>query len=110
LWRLEVAGSWFSRLRGLMFRRSLDAGTGLYLAGTNSIHMMFMRFPIDVLFLGAPRDDGTHPVVALRPGLRPWIGVVWWVRGARGAVELPAGALADAGLRVGDAVRLEPVL
>jgi uncharacterized membrane protein (UPF0127 family) len=109
LWRLDVAGSWLGRLRGLMFRQSLEAGSGLYLSGTNSVHMMFMRFPIDVLFLGARRTDGTQPVVALRPQLRPWIGVVWWVRGAHGAVELPAGALATSGLRVGDAVRLEPV-
>jgi hypothetical protein len=108
LWRLDVAGSWLGRLRGLMFRRSLESGNGLYLPGTNSVHMMFMRFPIDVLFLGAPRTDGSQPVVALRPGLRPWTGVVWWVRGARGAVELPSGALAGASLRVGDWVRLEP--
>lgn len=109
LWRVEVASSWMARLRGLMFRRSLDSGHGLYLPGTNSVHMMFMRFPIDVLFLGAPRTDGRQPVVALRPGLRPWTGVVWWVRGARGALELPAGALADARLSVGDAVRLEQI-
>jgi uncharacterized membrane protein (UPF0127 family) len=108
LWRLDVAGSWLGRLRGLMFRRSLQQGTGLYLPGTNSVHMMFMRFPIDVLFLGAPRTDGSLPVVALRPGLRPWTGVVWWVRGAQGAVELPAGALAGSGLSAGDCVRLEP--
>ncbi|MEP7158575.1 MAG: DUF192 domain-containing protein, partial [Chloroflexota bacterium] len=99
LWRLEVAGSWLGRLRGLMFRRSLDSGVGLYLPGTNSVHMMFMRFPIDVLFIGAPRTDGARPVVGLRSGLRPWIGVVWWARGDRGAVELDAGALAGAALR-----------
>jgi uncharacterized membrane protein (UPF0127 family) len=107
LWRLEVAGPWLGRLRGLMFRRSLDGGEGLYLPGTNSVHMMFMRFPIDVLFLGALRTDGAQPVVALRPNLRPWTGVVWWVRGARGAVEVPAGSAAAAGIRRGDYVHLE---
>lgn len=108
LWRLEVASSWRGRLRGLMFRRSLDGGEGLYLPGTNSVHMMFMHFPIDVLFLGAPRTDGAQPVAALRPNLRPWTGVVWWVRGARGAIEVPAGALAASGLHVGDYVTLAP--
>jgi uncharacterized protein len=107
LWRLEVADSWLGRLRGLMFRPALADGSGLYLPGTNSVHMMFMRFPIDALFLGAPRGDGAQPVVALRPALRPWTGVVWWVRGARGAVELPAGTLARAALAPGDLVRLE---
>jgi len=91
-----------------MGRRALDSGSGLYLTGTNSIHMLFMRFAIDVLFVGAPRDDGARPVVALKSNLRPWSGVVWWVRGARGAIELPAGTLAESGLRVGEYVTLTP--
>jgi len=107
LWRLEVAGSWLSRLRGLIGRRGLGPGEGLYLPGTNSIHMLFMRFAIDCLFVGAPRTDGSRQVVAVREELAPWTGVVWWVRGAHGAIELPAGALARAGLSVGDLVRLQ---
>jgi len=107
LWRLEVAGSWLSRLRGLIGRRGLGPGEGLYLPGTNSIHMLFMRFAIDCLFVGAPRTDGSRQVVAVREELAPWTGVVWWVRGAQGAIELPAGALARAGLSVGDLVRLQ---
>ena len=70
--------------------------------------MLFMRFAIDVLFLGAPRADGARPVVALKPGLKPWTGIVWYVRGARGAAEVPAGSLAATGLAVGDYVTLAP--
>jgi uncharacterized membrane protein (UPF0127 family) len=108
LGRVELADSFFSKFLGLMGRRALDSGSGLYLTGTNSIHMLFMRFAIDVLFVGAPRDDGARPVVALKSNLRPWSGVVWWVRGARGAIELPAGTLAESGLRVGEYVTLTP--
>ena len=108
LWRLEVAGSWLSRLRGLIGRRGLGPGEGLYLPGTNSIHMLFMRFAIDCLFVGAPRTDGSRQVVAVRQRLAPWTGVVWWVRGARGVVELPAGSLAASGLKLGDYVSFEP--
>ena len=108
LWRLEVAGSWLGRLRGLIGRSGLTTGTGLYLAGTNGVHMLFMRFAIDVLFVGAPRADGARPVVALKPNLAPWTGIVWWVRGARGAIEVPAGSLAASGLKVGDYVTLAP--
>ncbi len=108
LYRVEVASSWLGRLRGLIGRSHLERGDGLYLAGTNGVHMLFMRFAIDVLFVGAPRSDGARPVVALRPNLKPWTGIVWWVRGARGALEVPAGSLAASGLRVGDYVTLAP--
>lgn len=108
-WRLRVASSWLARARGLMGRPALGAGEGLFLPGTNSIHMLFMRFPIDCLFVGAPRADGTRVVVSTREDLVPWRGVVWWVRGARGAIEVPRGSLAAAGVRRGDVVRLEPV-
>ena len=108
LWRLEVADSWLGRLRGLIGRRGLATGEGLYLPGTNGVHMLFMRFAIDCLFVGAPRSDGARPVVALKPNLAPWTGIVWWVRGARGAIEVPAGALASSGLGVGDYVTLVP--
>lgn len=108
LWRLDVADSWLARLRGLIGRGALAAGEGLYLPGTNGVHMFFMRFAIDVVFVGAPRADGTQEVLALKPDLRPWTGLVPWVRGARGAIEVAAGAVAGSGLRVGDYVRLEP--
>ena len=91
-----------------MGRSPLATGEGLYLPGTNSIHMLFMRFPIDCMFVGAPRADGSREVVAVRERLAPWRGVVWWVRRARGAVEMPAGTLATAGVRRGDYVRLDP--
>jgi hypothetical protein len=108
LYRAEVADSFVSKLSGLIGRSSLAAGSGLYFPGTNSIHMLFMRFAIDVLFVGAPRGDGAQLVVALKPNLRPWTGIVWYVRGARGALEVPAGSLAGTGLKVGDYVRLAP--
>jgi uncharacterized membrane protein (UPF0127 family) len=108
LYRVEVADSWLARLQGLIGRRSLESGSGLYLTGTNSIHMLFMRFAIDVLFVGAPRGDGARAIVALKPNLKPWTGIVWFVRGARGAIEVPAGSLAGSGLHVGHYVTLEP--
>ena len=108
LYRVEVAGSFMSKLRGLTGRASLAVGGGLYLTGTNSIHMLFMRFAIDVLFVGAPRADGAQPVIALKPNLRPWTGVVWWVRGARGTIEVPAGSLVGTRIKVGDYVTLAP--
>lgn len=89
---------------GLMGRGSLAAGHGLWLTG-NGIHMMFMRFPIDAVFLGRPGADGGRPVVALHRALRPWVGLVPLVRGAEGVLELPVGSIDGSGTERGDVVR-----
>jgi uncharacterized membrane protein (UPF0127 family) len=105
--RVTIARSFWQRFRGLMLRRELPPGEGLYLPGSD-VHMFFMRFPIDCLFLAPPTPDGERRAVGLRHGLPPWRGIVWYVRGAQGVVELPAGTLAAAGVAVGDRFRLEP--
>ena len=43
---------------GLMGRPSLAAGAGLWLPASNGIHMMFMRFPIDAVFVSKPDASG----------------------------------------------------
>jgi uncharacterized membrane protein (UPF0127 family) len=71
--------------------------------------MLFMRFPIDAVFLAKPAADGGRRVVAVHANLRPWTGVVWWARGADGCLELPAGTAAASGTAAGDMVALEGV-
>jgi uncharacterized membrane protein (UPF0127 family) len=106
--RLEVAESLWARFMGLMGRASLDPDAGLWLRG-NGIHMMFMRFPIDAVFLGRPASDGSggRAVVSVHRGLRAWTGLVPLVRGADGVVELPVGTIDRTGTVVGDTVILE---
>jgi hypothetical protein len=104
---LEVAESFGGRFAGLMGRATLPAGQGLWLRPGSSIHMLFMRFAIDVVFLAKAGPDGGRRVVAVRTGLRPWTGVVWWARGADGCLELPAGTVAASSTAVGDVVFLE---
>lgn len=106
---LEVAGSFGGRFLGLMGRPSLAPGSGLWLAPGSSIHMLFMRFAIDAVFLGRPGPDGERRVVVVRADLRPWRGVVWWARGAEGCLELPAGTVAATETAVGDVVALEAI-
>jgi uncharacterized membrane protein (UPF0127 family) len=105
--RVTNARSFWARFRGLMGRPALAPDEGLFLSGSSSIHMLFMRFPIDCLFVGKEQDDGSRRVVAVRQGLPPWRGVVWWVRGADGVVELPAGTLERARIELGRRVRFE---
>src|SRR5260221_13869895 len=84
---VEIAATPWRRFVGLMFRSELPDGHGLALAPCNSIHMFFMRIPLDVAFL-----DGDGRVLRAYHGIRPW-RVSRIVRGAKAAVELPAGAL-----------------
>jgi uncharacterized membrane protein (UPF0127 family) len=103
---LEVAGTLWTKFWGLMGRRSLPAGHGLWLSGSNGIHMFFMRLPIDAVFLSRSSAEGTRTVISIRPGLRPWIGLVPFVRGADGVLELAAGTTLRSGTQTGDVVRL----
>jgi uncharacterized membrane protein (UPF0127 family) len=105
---LSLGESFMQRFRGLMGRASMDEDEGLYLP-SNSIHMMFMRFPIDALFVSPADDSGSRSVVGIREELPPWRGIVMPVRGAEGVIELPAGTLARHDVAVGDAVSFETI-
>jgi len=91
--RLELAVGYWSRLRGLQFRKRLPDGQGLLLAPGSSIHTCFVRFPIDVFFL-----DATGQVIGWRANVKPW-RVALAPRKTRAVLELPAGA---ASLDVGE--------
>jgi uncharacterized membrane protein (UPF0127 family) len=106
----DAAGLW-GKFMGLMGRASLAPDAGLWLPDSNGIHMMFMRFPIDAVFVSRPDPsrDGARAVVALRERLPAWRGLVPLVRGAHGVLELPAGTIAASGTAVGDLVALEPL-
>lgn len=68
----EYCDSFFEKFRGLMFRASLETDRAILLAEKSesiintSIHMMFMRFPIGVLWL-----DKNYMVVDKRLA-QPW--------------------------------------
>ena len=96
---------------GLMGRASLAPDAGLWLPDSNGIHMMFMRFAIDAVFVGRPdpANGGGRPVVAVSRALRAWTGIVPLVRGAHGVLELPVGTIDRTGTVVGDVIALEAV-
>jgi uncharacterized membrane protein (UPF0127 family) len=107
--RLEVAASLWGKFMGLMGRASLAPDAGLWLPDSNGIHMMFMRFPIDAVFVDKPdgADGGSRRVIAVHRSLPTWIGLVPLVRGAHGVLELPVGTIDRSGTVVGDVIALE---
>jgi uncharacterized membrane protein (UPF0127 family) len=98
---LEVERSFFGRTAGLMFRRSLAPGAGMWIVPCNGIHMMFMNFAIDAVFL-----DRQNRVKKVYPRLAAWWGVVWIEWGAHSVLELPAGSTAALGLQPGDEISI----
>jgi uncharacterized membrane protein (UPF0127 family) len=99
--RCYVAATFLSRLVGLLRKPSLDPREGLLLTRAAAVHTLFMRFPIDVVFL-----DRERRVVAVSERLRPWRHTS--CPGARAVLELPADAWKRSGCRVGDALRYSP--
>jgi uncharacterized membrane protein (UPF0127 family) len=103
---VTVADSALARARGLMFRSSIpdeyalvmEMGSGLFgRPGRQVVHMLFVRFPIDVVWLV---DDEVQRVAQLRP----WRSLA--AARADRILELPAGT-AD-GVDSSDIVRVEP--
>ena len=82
-----------------MFRNKLDPGQGMWINPCNGIHMLFMKFPIDAVFL-----DSKERVRKVYPKVPAWWGVVWFVWGAQSVLELPPGSTADLGLARGDQI------
>jgi uncharacterized membrane protein (UPF0127 family) len=101
--RIEVASTFWRRFRGLLGRDVLARGEGLCIERCRSIHMMGMKFPLDVIFL-----DADNRITALRMGLQPGE----WLRAPRHTVrvlELPTGTIHPARVIVGSRLLLRPV-
>ncbi|WP_132057042.1 DUF192 domain-containing protein [Halorussus amylolyticus] len=97
---IETADSFFSRAKGLMFRRSIPDDYALVFefdgVASRDVHMVFVPFALDVLWL----RDGE---VQKKARLSAWTGMA--KAEADRLIELPAGAAN--GVEIGDQIRLE---
>ena len=105
---LEDAGGLAGQSRGLLGRDHLESGHGmLFIRGRLEpfmwMHMFFMRFAIDIVFL-----DREDRVVHISRTLKPWRMSAVVLR-ARKAIELEAGAASRSDTRVGDSIAFETV-
>lgn len=99
----RVASSLRDRTVGLLGTREVSPGGGLLLERTSSIHMFFMRFPIDVVFV-----DRAGQITRTISRLGRW-RIAWAPRGTRDCLELRAGALDGIGTEAGDQLSFEPI-
>jgi uncharacterized membrane protein (UPF0127 family) len=98
--RVSLAVRPLARMKGLLGRSSLDANEGILLRPAGSVHMLFMRFAIDAIFL-----DRDLVVVGVARGLRPWR--MAGRRGAKQVIELAEGVAA--GVHPGDRLSLATI-
>ena len=97
--RCVVADTPLRRLRGLLGRKDLETDAGMLLRPVNAIHMFFMRFAIDAIFV-----DKELAVVKVREHVKPWR--VAGARGAKAVLELRAGEARRRGVAPGDRLRI----
>jgi len=84
-----------ARRTGLLKHRGLPPGSAMIIAPSNAIHTFFMKFPIDIAFVG--RDGRVRKI---REALPPWRMSA--ALRAYAVIELPAGAIQRSGTVAGD--------
>ena len=96
--RLEVADSSAKRNKGLLGRKGLSPGEGLWIVPCQSVHTFGMQFSIDLVYL-----DRKRRIRKVRNNVPPWrISVCL---SAHSILELPSGVIYDSKSKAGD--RLE---
>jgi len=93
----------FTRFKGLLGTSELAAGGGLLIDPCNGIHMFWMKYAIDAIFV-----DRDYKVVGLVPNIKPWAASKVYGN-ARACLELPVGTIKQSATQVGDVLNFEPV-
>ena len=91
---IMVADAFWSRFKGLMGTRSLAPFTGLLLADCNAIHMFFMHYALDIVFI-----DDDYTIIKVVENVRPWhISIC---HKAKHTIEVPVGTIVACGWQCG---------
>ena len=97
---VEIAQNPLSRMKGLLGRTELRSKEALVITGCQSIHMFFMRFAIDVIFV-----DKKNSVVGLTANIKPFmLSPIFWKSSC--AIELPAGTIEASQTQLGDQLQI----
>jgi uncharacterized membrane protein (UPF0127 family) len=99
--RIRVADRGLDGMIGLLGKRSLEPGSGLFIVPTQAVHTVGMSFPIDLVFV-----DKSYRVIGVRENVRPYrLSPLFWR--ALGVVELPVGAIQSSSTTVGDQLKVQ---
>lgn len=101
--RLEVAHTSAKRGKGLLGRKGLQPGEGLWIVPCESVHTVGMQFAIDLVYI-----DRKHRIRKLRRNVRPWRMSA--CLSAHSVLELPVGTIYNTQCRTGDQLDLSIAL
>ena len=99
--KIQKADTFFKRLRGLIGKKNLPQGHGLMIVPCNSIHMLFMSFDIDAVFI-----DKNFTIKKISEDVKTWTGFAF-CKGADAVIELTAGEAARLKLVTGQKLEVE---
>jgi uncharacterized membrane protein (UPF0127 family) len=92
---MEVADSSAKRNKGLLGRKCLAPGEGLWIRPCEAVHTFWMQFPIDLVYL-----DRKNRIRKLVSAVPPW-RLSGCLR-AHSVLELPSGTIRDTRTQPGD--------
>lgn len=99
--RAEVASSGAKRSKGLLGRKGLERGGGMWIIPCESVHTFFMQFSLDLIYL-----DRKHRIRKVKRGVPPWR--VSACLSAHSILELPCGTIEHSQSQPGDLVEISP--
>ena len=96
----RIADTFFLRLVGLLNQAQISPGEALVITPCHQIHMFFMKFAIDVIFV-----NQTDHVVGLVENIQPFsLSPIF--KEAHRSIELPVGTIAQSRTSIGDTIRI----
>lgn len=99
--RLTLADTPQTRDKGLLGRDSLAPGEGLWIVPCQAIHMFFMRFSIDLVYV-----DRKKRVRKVRSSVAPWR--ISMCLSAHSVLELPVDTVRESRTERGDFLEITP--
>jgi len=97
--RVEIAGSNVKRSKGLLGKKGLEPGEGMWIVPCEAVHTFFMRFPIDLIYL-----DKKNRVRKIRSAVPAWR--ISACMSAHSVLELPAGTIRESKTEQGDVLEV----
>lgn len=96
---VALAGTGKTRNKGLLGRDGLEEGEGLWIRPCEAIHMFFMKFAIDAVFI-----DRKKKVTKIAASIKPWRLAASFR--AHSVIELPAGTALRTNTMPGDQIEI----